>query len=146
MLVITIMGLAYVGSGASGYKGATKSLATQQALCLAESGIEDARMKLEKDSYFPPPQGDEGKVFSYTEDVLDIGGGNPMGSFEVVVDKTHGAEPYYIIRLTSTGRQQEAVKSVRAEIDICPFDRKDPTKANPNLYHIINWSEEGILQ
>lgn len=148
---IAVLALAFLGTGSAGYKGALASQVEAQALQLAYSGVEDARLKFERDPLFPPPAGDETKLFSYGENVRDLGGGPVIGSFEVTIDQTYQGAPYYLIRLRSVGRvlrgSQETRKLVKVEIDISPNDRRigHETDPNPNLFRIVQCSEEGQL-
>lgn len=148
--LISVMALAFLGGGPMNYRTSLTISLEQQARWLALAGIEDARLKLQKDPDFPPPMGDEGIYYSYAEQVSDVGGGAVVGSFEVTIDQSHAAAPYYLIILDCNGlvvRQgQLTKKSVRAEIDVSPKDRRvgHETDENPNYYRIVNWSEEGL--
>ena len=146
---ISMVAFAFLNSSSLELSTAMSVGLEQQALLLAQSGIADARVKLERDPLFPPPIGDDGTFFSYSEEVSDLAGGPVIGTFDVIVDHSYAEEPYYLVRLTSIGRlfrqNQEIKKSVQAEIDVSPTDRRSghTTEVNPNLYKIVNWSEEG---
>ncbi|MFN8610733.1 MAG: hypothetical protein U0931_24545 [Vulcanimicrobiota bacterium] len=146
---IAVLALAFLSTGAAGYKGALASRVEAQALQLAYSGIEDARIKFERDPLFPPPAGEETKFFSYSENVHDLAGGPVIGSFDVTLDQTYVGAPYYLIRLRSTGRVtnggQETKRQVKVEIDLSPTDRRvgHETDPNPNFFRIVQCSEEG---
>lgn len=152
VLLITGFGLAFLNTGALSYQGAVTSQLSQQALFLAYSGLEDARVKLERDYDFPPTTDPEVKVYSYSESVL-ASDGQSMGSYEVKVDLTYANAPYQVILVSSTGRVSagtsnplgEIKRSVKAEFDIRPLDRRGAysSNKNPNLYRIINLTEEG---
>ncbi|MBS2038957.1 hypothetical protein JST97_28500 [bacterium] len=148
---IAVLALAFLGTGAAAFQGAQATRLEQQALALAYSGIEDARVKLERDPLFPPSAGEETKFYSYSETVRDLTSGPVVGSFEVTVDQTYQDSPYFLIRLLSIGRipnsGKEIKKSVKVEIDISPNDRRvgHETDPNPNFYRIVQCSEEGQL-
>ena len=147
---ISVLALAFLGAGPMNYRTAMSVTLEQQVHWLAQSGIEDARIKLQRDPDFPPSMGDEGLYFSYSEQISDLGGTSPIGSFEVTVDKSHAKDPYYLVILNSTGRLsrqgQEMKSSIRAEVDISPSDRRSghEDEDNPNFYKIVNWSEEAL--
>ena len=146
---ISLVAFAFLNSSSVGLTTVMSASVEQQALCLAQSGIADARVKLERDPLFPPPVGDDGKFFSYSEEGRDLGGGPVIGIFDVTVDQSCADAPYFLVRLTSTGRvmrqSQEIKKTVHAEIDLSPTDRRagHTSEDNPNFYKIVNWSEEG---
>lgn len=148
---IAVLALAFLGVGASSYSSAQTTRLQQQALQLAYSGIEDARVKLQRDPLFPPSAGEETKFYSYSESVHDLASGPLIGSFEVTVDQTYQEAPYFLIRVLATGRipngGKEIKKTVRVELDISPNDRRTghETDPNPNFYKIVQCSEEGQL-
>ncbi len=145
---ISVLALAFLGAGPMNYRTAMSVTLEQQVQWLARSGIEDARIKLQRDPDFPPAMGDEGQYFSYSEQISELGGSAAIGSFEVTVDKSHSQDPYFLVILNSTGRLsrngQELKSSIRAELDISPTDRRSghEDEDNPNFYKIVNWSEE----
>ena len=145
---ISVLALAFLGAGPLNYRTAMTVTREQQVHWLAVSGIEDARIKIQRDSDFPPPMGEEGLYFSYSEQVTELGTTTPLGSYEVTVDKSHSKAPYFLVIISSTGRldrQGEEMKNtIRAEIDISPTDRRSghEDEDNPNFYKIVNWSEE----
>lgn len=138
---ISVLALAFLTGGPLNYRTSLTIKLEQQARWLAHSGIEDARIKLQKDPNFPPPMGPEGIFYSYAEQVTNLGGGATIGSYEVIVDQSRATTPYFLIVLHSTGRivvqGDEIKRTVRAELDVNP----DPSHG-PNYYHIVNWSEE----
>jgi hypothetical protein len=145
---ISILTLAFLGSAPLGYRTALNAAFEQQSRWLAQAGIEDARLKLERDPFFPPPQGDEGKFYTYSEEVRELGGGAVLGTFDVTIDHSLEEPPYYLVRITSTGRMmrqnEEIRRTVRAEIDLSPTDRRSghETEDNPNLFRIVNFNGE----
>jgi Tfp pilus assembly protein PilX len=146
IVLITVTGLGLVQGGTDEYRKATLGLANQQALALAMSGLEDARLKLERDPNFPPDSG-AAKFYSYGEDVTNVGSTTSVGNFEVTIDSTYAETPYLILILNSTGRcknaNKEVKRCVRTELDLSLLDR-DPLKAtdpNPQYFQFVNLAE-----
>ena len=112
------------------------------ALALAEAGLEDARVKLDKDDDFPPLGAIDQRIFSYVETVVDLDGSTPLGSYEVTVDSRWKAPPCQILRITSTGSLGDpgaprARRSVTVELDVAPMLRSNPLANNPNYFRFI---------
>lgn len=150
MVIVVVMGMAFLSTRGLRYTEATRSVAYRKALALARGGLEDARVKLEKDPRFPPPGGLEQTVFTYQEEVTALANGPRVGLYTVTVDTTWRKEPYGVILLTARGQVgdrdwPEATATVRAEIDVWATSRLTGTGVNPNLYRVIRWSEEGNL-
>lgn len=128
------------------YQAANDTVNAAAALALAEAGLEDARVKLDKDDDFPPLGALDQHIFAYVETVVDLDGTTPVGSYEVIVDTRWQAAPCQIVRLTSIGslgdsRSPRARRSVTVELDVAPKLRSDPLVDNPNYYKFI--SREG---
>lgn len=144
---ISVMALAFLGEGQLNYRTSLTVTRELQARWLAHSGIEDARLKLQKDPDFPPPMGDEGTHYSYAEQVTDLDG-KLVGSYEVTVDQSYALAPYYLVVLECSGRlaRYDVHTRIRAELDVSPTDRRPAFAAdpNPNYYQIVNWNEEGL--
>lgn len=145
-LLLFVVGIAYLGLKASQYRSASEAQLALQAKALAESGLEDFRVKLDRDSEFPPQTADNG-LYSYREQ-LTIGG-VVRGSYNVSVDSNYAVTPFLILVVTCTGEVGASAqtgisrRSLRAEIDIAPFLRSDGTTPNPNFRHIINVQDLG---
>ncbi|MEW6278227.1 MAG: hypothetical protein AB1758_06370, partial [Candidatus Eremiobacterota bacterium] len=110
---------------------------------LARAGLEEARIKLQKDLTFPPCE--EQPAFDYSEDLADLDG-NPMGHYEVRVDMTWTDAPYGIAHITAVGRtgsraSPTAQHTIQAELDVLPTDRSNPANPNPNLFRWVRWAE-----
>lgn len=123
VLILLIMSLAFLSKKVLQYRGAVLLKHSALARALAEAGLEDARVKLERDLAFPPPGGEDQEVFSYTEDVYD--GTTRLGSSTVTVDTTWETTPYAVIRITSRGiagpaEDPLAVRELVAELDVAP--------------------------
>jgi hypothetical protein len=101
-----------------------------QARALAVSGLEDLRVKLAKDPFFPTGIGDEQVIFTYTETVTTLSSPpTKVGSFQVTVDRSHRDLPDKVLRLESVGivggYHAEAPRfAIYAELDLRDFSFK----------------------
>lgn len=130
--VALVAGIGLMTSQVSSYRGVQSAEDAAMALCLAQSGLEDARLKLERDALFPPhgdgnllkpdighkPQ--EQALFTYSEDMSV--GGKRVGSYRVSID-TGFADRYQFVRVTSSGlvgssEAPTAQRILKMDIDI----------------------------
>lgn len=121
------------------------------AQSLAEAGMEDARVKLEKDMFFPPLQGFGQNNFIYSEDLMDPETGQLAGSYVVTVDHSLRGSPHCVVRLQSVGtagpRQNPRARyRIYAEIDVSSHERATNAVGNPRLYRYILWREGDVEQ
>lgn len=120
---IAIIALGLMGAKQGNYATSKAVLDAVQARALARSGLDDIWVKLGKDPSFPSGIGDEQKVFSYSEEMLDSDS-NPVGSYRVTVDKTF-LDTHEIIVIESTGTAGADIASstrftIYAELDVRP--------------------------
>ena len=104
-VILLTMGLAFLGSRNSLYSATLQAGLAAQARALARSGLEDARVKLNKDLKFPVEGGTGQNFYVYTEEAFD-GGPNPIGSYRVEVDSTYCHPAIYtpaMYHIVSTG-------------------------------------------
>jgi hypothetical protein len=149
-LILFIMGAAFLSI--KSFQGREAVLAENSILAaqIAEAGMEDAKIKLEKDLLFPPPGDVNQKLFSYREHFTDLDG-NRLGSYTVTVDITRQVSPFFIISVSSVGIAGEeeeplAMRKISAEIDVTPNIRgSSPAQANPDFFNYINWQDSGSL-
>ncbi len=140
-VILVVAGMAYLGSRVAQYRGAAKGLEAAQARALARAGIEDARVKLEKDYRFPPQSAYDQPVFTYSEDVRD--GGTVIGSYTVSIDEMHRSSPFFVLRITSVGvvgnrTSPSAQATIRADLDT--------STADPNrVFRFLRWEESTNL-
>lgn len=144
LLVIFVLGLGFLGKRMALYKEAVSARTSSQARVAALAGIEDVRVKLEKDGSFPPEGSAEQLQFSYSEPLQSVGG-TVVGGYTVIVDRRLRQLPYAVIRITSIGwtgpaDQPTATRKIYAELDVSPVVRgsSDP---NPNFFRWINWMD-----
>lgn len=141
--LLLIMGMAMLASQALRYRGAVAAREGALALSLAEAGMEDARVKLQKDPDFPPPGAPEQKTFSYAEELLSPDG-RPVGRYVVMLDALYAPPPHQVLRVRATGTvgergQRGASRTIYGELDLARKLREDATQPNPRCHEWINW-------
>ncbi|MFN8608641.1 MAG: hypothetical protein U0931_13985 [Vulcanimicrobiota bacterium] len=146
--IMLVAGMAFLSQRASESRWSQQALYALQARCLAEAGLEEARLKLGKCYDFPPTRLEQ-RQFTYSEDVAAAHGALP-GSYTVTIDWRYAqaGEAYQVILVSSTGRlgprhQVLAQRTLYAELDGAPT-RSGPA-LNPKLFHWIEFRDEGSL-
>jgi hypothetical protein len=138
LLILLFAGLAFLSSKSSAYRGAAAAGPALIARGLAQAGMEDARVKLQKDLFFPPVVGEhEQNLFSYTENLSASGSSELTGTYTVSIDTRLAAPPYNVIRVTSIGRWappsgSSASHVISAEMLLTGAD----------AYRYSNWQED----
>lgn len=125
--VLFVLGIGFMYKRLEQYRAAVRSAHAAQARALALAGLEQVRIRLDKDPLFPLPGASDQNEFGFSEEVLD-GDGEPVGSFSVVVDSRYARQPYYLLVVTSTGQvisadpngEALARRSLRVELDLAP--------------------------
>lgn len=117
--MLLVVGYGMMSTQSARYRAANKTVQAAQALQLALSGLEDIRVKLERDDKFPGSAAEDQKVFNYVEDVSDLG--KAVGSYEVQMDTSNDRPPWYVIKVTCTGvvgpkEKPVATRRIRAEL------------------------------
>lgn len=148
MTILLVLGMAFLYRRQAQYRAAAAAPYEAQARALCEAGLEDCRLKWQKDSHFPPRDSEDQKFFSYRE-ALNDDGGTPVGSFTVTIDFQMADEPYKVARVTSVGAvessgQPLAQHKIMAEFDLSDLVRGS-TASNPKYYQFINWKDMGNL-
>ena len=116
---------------------------------LAEAGLEDARVKLDKDVNFPPPGDVDQTLFTYTEEVRDYSN-KIVGYYTVTVDSRwkvpkNPPDPTApsVVLVTSVGSlgtdplKPEASFALRMELDVDDDYEQGP----PEPYQLSDWQE-----
>ena len=143
VVLMVVLGFAFLTSSSGRYAAATRMLASAQARALAEAGMEDVRLKLQRDWNFPPSSSLDQTQFGYSEEVRELGTSRRVGSYQVRVDFAHQAPPYGVIRVWSTGTLGQDPRlpyvnyTIYAEFDSHPDASHDATR-----FRYVNWSEE----
>ncbi len=119
--IALVAGIGLMSSQVSNYRGVNAAEESAQALALAQAGLEDARIKLEKDLDFPPPGDPAQLLFTYSEDVLIDG--KRIGGYRVSIDSRLQTTDYDIIRVTSTGlvgssEAPRAQRTLKVDLDM----------------------------
>lgn len=130
--ILFILGLAMLTKQMQAYRGATLMKEGAQAQAAAEAGLEDARVKWEKDYLFPPPGPPEQTSFTYAEE-LRTAGNVLVATYEVTVDRAYAGPPTWLLRIAVTGTAGNTSKHLLAELDLAPKVRSNPAADNPNL-------------
>ena len=116
MVVFFTLGVGLL-SRQGGYYGATSHfVASTQARCLAEAGLEDFQTKWRMDPNFPPV-GDDAQEFSYQEEVKKLSG-ELVGTYEVKIDLRFSEEPSALLRVTSRGKTPQGMSTLVGEFDV----------------------------
>lgn len=149
ILLITI-GMAFMGKRSPQYDAAYQASLQIQARALAEAGLEDVHQKLMKDIFFPPLGDRDQVVFSYSEEVREVGTGTLIGYYFVNLDfswsqRTDTPTQDYpsVITVTSKGilgtdvTKPAAMSLMKMEVEI---DTSQPPK---QPMRITDWVEEG---
>lgn len=139
-VVLFVMAVGYLGSLPRLYQSTFQAGYLAQARAIARAGLEDARVKLEKDPNFPPPGAETQRVFTYIEDFTDLDG-SVLGSYEVSIDSTFRQLPYQVIQVTSRGQtgprtNPQAQTTLTASLNLAPLPAA-------NLYRNLRWDDSG---
>lgn len=116
MVLLLVLGGGLLSRQVGHRQAAAAEASALRAQGLAEAGLEDFRLKWERDPQFPPP-GDDLERFSYTE---ALGGGR----YEVEVDLRFRLAPTRVLRVTSRGVLGEASSVLVGEFDLVTPPRR----------------------
>ncbi len=148
MLILLVLGIAFLYRRQAQYRAAAAAPYQAQARALCQAGLEDCRVKWQKDSHFPPRVSDDQLYFSYRESLPDDLN-QVVGSFTVTLDFRLVQPPYRLARVTSVGTvdtagQPLAQHKIMAEFDLSEVVRGSTTP-NPKYFQYINWKDLGNL-
>ncbi len=140
--VLLVAGLGLLSLKALQYGSQPTLEMAAQATLLAQAGLEEATLKLDKDIGFPPLASPEQHQFTYTEDLFAPDGVRLVGSYRVVVDRKLAGPESFLLVITSTGivgpeDQPLAMRTVRGEVDL-----RDPS---PTRFRLINYQDLGDI-
>lgn len=138
--LLLLLGMGLLGSQVARFRAATRAAEASQARQMAIAGLEDARLKLERDIAFPPAPTLGQTRFSYSED-LTLPDGSPA-SYTVTVDLSYLKAPWFAYRVTSFGGvgprdKPVTVHTISAEMSVDP--------ASPRNYKWLRWEDVGSL-
>lgn len=140
LAILLVLGIGFLGRGLGRYRTAQETAGASQARALAMAGIEQTRVKLDKDFDYPPQSAIDQQVFSYSEEVRDVDG-NVVGSYLVTLDWRYAEEPFLLLIVRSQGRvgppdaPPEYRRTLVAEIDLA--------ETSSTFFDIINLIDEG---
>lgn len=148
MLMMLVLGMAFLYRRQAQYRAAQAAPWQAQARALSQAGLEDCRVKWQKDPIFPPRSSEDQLYFNYTESLKDDGGA-VVGNFAVTVDFRMAGPPYKVARVTSVGILLADGKTVAEHKIMAEFDLSDvlrgTTDPNPKYFQYINWKDLGNL-
>jgi len=138
-MILLVFGLAFLGSRGRQYQSVIQASQEAQAQQLAHAGVEDARVKFDRDIQFPPSLAVGQNSFSYCEN-LTTAGGAYLGQYRVVVDMTYSRPPFSVACINSTGsvgpvNAPEALRTYLCYLDLTP--------GSANRYRVIRWDDLG---
>jgi len=152
IILLLAVGMAFMGKRSPQYDAAYQASLQVQARALAEAGLEDAHQKFMKDLNFPPLGDRDQTLFSYSEEVREVGSEHLVGYYFVTVDtswskrRSNPMENFPpIITVTSKGvlgsdiRKPAATSRLKMEIEV---DINDPPTQPMRL---TDWVEDGEL-
>ena len=136
--LLLVAGTANVLEHRARYSARAAAALSVQAEALAWAGLEDFRVKLERDPDFPPRDDVAQTVFSYTEIVQNEAGGI-VGAYQVTCDVSLGGAPWNLLLVTSVGwvgepGEPQVQRVLRGEVDLSPVERGTTTD-NPRAYY-----------
>ena len=149
--LVLVVVLGYLGVRALEYSSTARMQQVLLAQGMAEAGMEDARVKLEKDMFFPPLGGYGQTTFTYSDDLTDPASGALAGYYTVTVECSKRESPYCLVRLQSIGaagqrQDPKARYRIYAEIDVSGVNRASNLAPNPTLYRYFLWREGDVEQ
>lgn len=150
LALLVIFGLVMLSKESAHFEAARRDAFSAQAFELAMAGLEDARVKLDKDYHFPRSNGSEQVLLSYSEVVYDLDEVTELGSYRVTIDQRWQNENYQVLRITSVGyagpaSQIKANRRLVVYLDTAAELRGAPGTPNPNYFEFINFEDRGSL-
>ena len=144
LVLLFVLCLAILGRQTHSYSAARQSLLQAQARALAVAGVENLRVKLNKD-YEWRRLGQVGAV-SYVEEVRDPQGGTRVGAYRVTLNQVWSQPDFEVLKIESEGllgdlEKPEARLVISALMDIRPEPRSGAGSENPDLFRFIEWNE-----
>lgn len=149
MVVLLLLAMGQLSAREAQYRAAIQASAAAQALTLAEAGLEDARVKLNRDEDFPPQGAEDQDLFCFSEVVLDLDDTTVIGRYDVTVDLRWAGGETRIIRISSVGLAGPvgaplARRKLTIELDFSDTIR-GTTSANPDYFRILHREDEGAF-
>jgi Tfp pilus assembly protein PilX len=116
-VVFLVGGIALTTQQQTRYAAVAAEIDALQALTLAESGLVDALVKLQKDPEFPPRGNQEQFTFTYSETIFT--NGQAVGDYTVSIDTSY-IEPFefFLVTVQATTTDSKVTQTLTAEIDV----------------------------
>lgn len=149
MVVLLLLAMGQLSAREAQYRAAIQASAGAQALALAEAGLEDARVKLNRDEDFPPRGAEDQNLFCYSEVVLDLDDSTVVGRYDVTVDLRWAGGETRVVRLSSVGIAGPvgtplARRKLTIELDFSETIR-GTTTLDPDLFRVLHREDEGAF-
>jgi hypothetical protein len=140
-VVLLMMGMAVLGVQSRQYKGVRLLRQAQVAKGLAQAGLEDAELKLEKDLDFPPSV-ERQKIYEYEEEVFDVDGSERIGSYIVTVNMEN-RESRGILTISSLGLAGPREKTLAERRITADLYCNPAATSSPDYFKLIRWQDHG---
>lgn len=144
---LMVLGMALLGKQTYHLRAATRASDAEAALELALAGLEEVRVKLDKDLRFPALRGTDQFTFSYREEVFDVDGGPSVGFYGVRIDRRWEEEPYAVWLIRVEGILGSLDNPRARRVLQATFDRAETRQGNPNpnYFDFIDITDHGSL-
>ncbi len=147
LALLMAFGMAFLTQKSVLYEGAVADTHAVAAHSLARFGLEQVRVKLNKDLEFPPQSAVDQHFFTYTEKITDLDGTTEVGTVRVALDLRYLNPPYEVlpvrcVGLLGTADDPKARREITAEFDLAEFER-GTTNPNPDRFKMIRYLDHG---
>lgn len=139
VLLIFIAGIGFLSQASTQYRSVNETVHSTQVLAIAEAGISDALLKLQRDWDFPPRSANDQVIYAYLE-TLEGTAGNRIGSFQVSIDRSLMLNAQNLLIIHSTGRLGPAEKPVSERTIRVEFDMN---MDRASYFQIVAWNDLG---
>lgn len=141
--IMLVLGLGLLTQKSRQYEAAARVREAAQARALAQAGLVDFEIKMRKDPSFPPRRRGEAISFTYTEELMEPGGGT-AGRYKVQILSDYEKVPFQFLRVISTGEKGQASYSLYGEWELSPTARPDSSQPNPDFMTWLHIVEQEI--
>ena len=142
LTVLLLLGMAFLTQQSHLFGASSQAQFSVVARALAEAGLEDARVKLEKDPNFPPPADPNQPVFTYSEQVTNITNTENIGQYSVSIDvsKRESNEIIAVTSIGSVGDNANTQRVLYAELDL-----SGDLGSNSHFFRFVHFEDRGAL-
>ena len=144
LVILLVLCLAVLGRQPYNYSSARQTLKLAQARALAQAGMEEVRVKLNKDLSWRR-LGEVGAL-TYLEEMRDPISGERVGAYRVTVNQEWSQPDFEILRLESEGmvgelERPEARLVISSLLDLRESARDGTGDPNPDFFRWLEWNE-----